>query len=131
MKLREVIHEMKKWVSFFVIVLCLALNGCGHKNTEADHDTGMQEAYDRSLIAREYADKEFQHILEKYHSDAEISETLYGFYTSESPVYVVGYKYRNGIGDDLTYAYKISVDDAYTCNIIEEGETTAAFLFEN
>ena len=48
----------------------------------------------------------------------------------ELPVYIVGYRYTNGIDDNLTYAYKISVDDNQSCNILEEGEDTAAFLFE-
>lgn len=96
----------------------------------ADSGNGMQELYNRSVIAKEYADQEFEKFLDAFDSDCRILETSYGFYTSEPPTYLAGYRYSNGVKDDLTYAYKISVDDEGMCKVLEEGAKTAGFLFE-
>ncbi len=119
---------MKRILSVMLpaILICLALMSC---NTVSDDDYAMQELYNRSIVAREYADKEFNKFLEQFNSNCEIKETSYGFYTSETPVYVVGYTYSNGVNDDLTYAYKISVNDEQVCSILEEGTDIAGFLF--
>jgi len=115
---------------FILFVMCLLLNGCTKEKAYSNSDSTMQEFYNRSTVARKYADKEFDVFLSHFNSNCEILETYYGFYTSETPIYVVGYKYSIGINDDLTYAYKISVDDKQLCTILEEGTDTADFLFE-
>ncbi|MDO5152677.1 MAG: hypothetical protein Q4D50_04875 [Eubacteriales bacterium] len=113
------------------LLISFVLTGCNSK-TENDYtDNAMQELYNRSIVAKEFADKEFHNLLDHFDSACEILETSYGFYTSETPVYIVGYKYTNGTDDSLTYAYKISVDDNQSCHILEEGKDTAAFLFES
>jgi len=110
--------------------MCLLLSGCTKEKVDNNSDGAMQELYNRSIIARKYADKEFDGFLSHFDSNCEISEIYYGFYTSKTPTYVVGYKYSIGTNDDLTYAYKISVDDKQLCTTLEEGEDTADFLFE-
>ena len=115
---------------FVLFIMCLLLNSCIKEKADSNPDGAMQELYNRSTIARKYADKEFDGFLSHFDSNCEILETYYGFYTSETPIYVVGYKYSIGINVDLTYAYKISVDDKQLCTILEEGEDTAGFLFE-
>ena len=123
---------MKKIISIVLstLLISFALTGCNNKTENNSTDNAMQELYNRSTVAKEYADKEFNNFLDHFDSECEILETSYGFYTSEIPVYIVGYRYTNGIDDNLTYAYKIIVDDNQSCNILEEGEDTAAFLFE-
>lgn len=115
---------------FILFVMCLLLNGCTKEKAYSNADSTMQEFYNRSTVARKYADKEFDGFLSHFDSNCEILETYYGFYISETPIYVVGYKYSIGINDDLTYAYKISIDDKQLCTILEEGTDTASFLFE-
>lgn len=95
-----------------------------------DSNGAMQELYNRSIIAKEYADKEFDIYLSQFDSNTEILETFYGFYTSETPVYVIGYKYSIGINDNFIYAYEISVNDEQVCTILKEGAGTSDFLFE-
>lgn len=115
---------------FLLVAMCLLLCSCSQNVTNNDTDSIMQDYYNRSILAREYADETFQRLLNQFASNIEILETAYGFYTSETTIYVVGYKYSNGINDDFTYAYKISVNDNNSCTIIEEGEEIASFLFE-
>lgn len=121
----------RKSLFLLTLAICFLLGGCSQKVSDDDSRSAMQDLYERSVTAREYADDEFENLLLHFDSKCEILETSYGFYTSESPIYVVGYKYSNGINDDLTYAYKISVDNNNTCTIMEEGEETASFLFED
>lgn len=106
------------------------VSGCGQNESNSDSCNTMQELYYRSIVAREYADERFKNYLKQFDSKCEILDKSYGFYKAETFIYVVGYKYSNGISNYMTYSYKISVDNKKTCKIIEEGTDVAQFLFE-
>lgn len=116
----DILHDDKGWEEEWLDDECEIEESQDDGTAEAG--SAIQEFYNRSMIAKEYADKEFQGFLDRFDSDCEILETFYGFSTSEPPTYIVGYRYSNGTNDDLRYAYKISVDDKYACTILEEGD---------
>ena len=125
---KECAYSMKKGF-LLLAVLCLislTLIACQAlpKGTE---DSAFQELYDRSLLAKEYGETCFEKQMESFPS-CQIVSSRYGFYTSDPPVYLVGFSYTVGDRSGV-YAYKISVDDDLSCQILEEGTDVADFLF--
>lgn len=89
----------------------------------------LQTLYDRSLIAKEFADKQISEYLKPLNSDYEVVETACSFIANDFEHFFVSYKCNNKI-TDLFYGYKIAVDDKGNCKIIDEGETVGKSLFE-
>ena len=132
----EVSMKLQKRVILLTILMLsfmvFILTGCNNTNSNSQNEnaenSAFQELYDRSIAAKEFADKHLNEYLKPFNSDYEVMETAYGFVTAEEPYYVVCYKCSNGI-NDLFYGYKISVDDSGDCIILDEGSDTGSILF--
>lgn len=116
-------------LNFMVLILSGCDNASGNSQNENAKNSAFQELYDRSIIAKEFADKNINEYLMLSDSDYKVMETAYGFVTSAEPYYVICYKCSNGI-NDLFYGYKIGVDNSGDCTILEEGNDTGSILFK-
>lgn len=114
-------------LNFMVLILSGCDNASGNSQNENAKNSAFQELYDRSITAKEFADKNIHEYLML--SDYKVMETAYGFVTSAEPYYVICYKCSNGI-NDLFYGYKIGVDNSGDCTILEEGSDTGSILFK-
>ena len=123
-------------VSLTIIVLSLMvflLSSCSGSSGTEQHKTAensaFQELYNRSIVAKEYADERIDELLQSLYPDYTVKETACGFVTAENPYYVVRYKCSDGV-QDLFYGYRIAVDNSGSRTIIEEGADTGSTLLE-
>lgn len=84
----------------------------------------FQILYEKSEIARTFANERIEEYLKQYSSDYKVTGTAYGFATGDIEHFLVSYKCSNGITEKF-YGYKISVNSEEKCKIITEGEEIA------
>ena len=70
---------MKKIISIVLstLLISFALTGCNNKTENNSTDNAMQELYNRSTVAKEYADKEFNNFLDHFDSECEIMDFIH------------------------------------------------------
>lgn len=126
---------MKKIFLFLLspIVLSSALAACKNPDSSPGNSCALsiQEVYDKSKDAEQYAEGLFAEQMQKKNLPYEIQQTACGFITGNSPVYIIGYQYTSGESTGI-YGYRITFDyetDRYT--VTEEGMNTAESLFSS